>query len=130
MRTYDKSYLYSSQETQLNQLRRYHNRDIKRRMLCYNYAGLTRKGFLRRRSRNERNPDGTYEPMTSLTFITKKGYRYLVNKIKETYRTANGVVKKMLKYEPKRKPQRAEQPMSYEDSTEKAKELTALLARY
>lgn len=128
MVTFGHGYLYSGQERLLVLLEKYHGYVIKRRMLGYILASLIKKGLIRRRSRNQRLHDGSIEPLTTLTFITKKGHKLLANKIKQLLRAAGKVVKKILTDGWMRNPQPAEQPLSREDSKEKARELQAHLA--
>lgn len=97
MNKFHKHYLYLSQEKMLDLLRNYHQYPIRRRMLCYRLAELEAAGYIKRRQRNKRQVDGTIEPMTSLVFLTKRGWKQLTIQLKELARCLRGGASKIFR---------------------------------
>ena len=74
---YKKPYTFPSQLKLLQLLATYSYISISRRTLNYKLRHLQDGGYIARRRRIKRNPDGTLCLATSLYFLTKRAYSYL-----------------------------------------------------
>lgn len=74
---YNKPYCFPSQNKLLILLKNNYGLSVCRRTLNYHLRDLENNGFLSRKRRIKRSPDGTLSLATSLYFMTKQAYSYL-----------------------------------------------------
>lgn len=73
-------YTKASVDRIIELLDRFHEIRVKRRWLFYCLGCLEEEGYLRRKERYYRNPDGTFVQLSSMISFTLKGVRYMVAK--------------------------------------------------
>jgi len=61
-------------------LAKYHDKQIQRRWLFYCLADMEGRGYIRRKTRYHRKPDGTFVQISSMITFTMSGIKYLVQK--------------------------------------------------
>ena len=95
MRNGAKHYTKASQTKLRILLAKYHNIQIQKRWLFYCLADMEAQGFIRRKTRYYRQPDGTFMQISSMITFTLPGIKYLV---KKRIAGAAGLLKRMLKF--------------------------------
>ncbi|TKJ24794.1 MAG: hypothetical protein CEE41_05135 [Hadesarchaea archaeon B3_Hades] len=73
-------YTKASVDRTIELLDRFHNIRVKRRWLFSCLEHLEGKGYIRRKERYYRNPDGTFVQLSSMISFTLRGVRYMVSK--------------------------------------------------
>lgn len=90
-----KHYTKASQRKLRILLAKYHDIQIQKRWLFYCLADLEGKGYIRRKERYHREPDGTFTQISSMITFTLAGIRYLA---KKRIAGALELLKRMLKF--------------------------------
>lgn len=75
-----KHYTKASVRKILILLAKYHNINVQRRWLFACLADMERLGYIRRKTRYHREPDGTFTQISSMVTFTLPGVKYLVQK--------------------------------------------------
>jgi len=90
-----KHYTKASVRKLLILLAKYHDIQIQRRWLFACLADMERKGYIRRKTRYHREPDGTFTQISSMVTFTLPGVKYLV---KKRITGALALLKRMMKW--------------------------------